>query len=551
LAALEFFHWRISRQLHVMYRVILPISAVGLGFLGLVERPAIQLLFSSQFKSSAEFLPLLLVGNSLQAASWVTGAPLLGCARVRAWLTLQMIGACLRYLAVLAFLPTLGPQAIPLAFLLGQMFDMIASLVLSSRILKIVTSRADLARIGLSSVLPGVLALLGLHPTPATFSAGVVILIAGGIILAPAQASRLAVKATEITTRWRPHSKHQTIMKDGLNTMSEQLSDAQASKIPPEYLMGSSAVMSSERGPAVRASNNIPPLVSVIIPAYNNVGYLEDAVDSVFGQTYPAMECIVIDDGSTDHTAQIIEKVSKKYPSLKTARKVNGGPSSARNMGLRMCSGDFVSFLDHDDVLLPDKISRQVDFLNAHPDVGLVHSDYLVVSKELHPLAVFAAEMPRGMDPLDALCYRNWFNPLVALVRRSLIDKIGDFDAELDGAEDWDYWIRCAKATRISYLAGPVALYRQHGGQMSRNYYRMKSACLLVAKKNFNENGRRLRLAMAAIELTYARHLWIQRQRPASLAALLKSGLQHGFGLHMGNMLRQFQIMTQSQLKPL
>ena len=191
----------ISGQLHVMYRVILPISALGLGLLGLLERPAIQLLFSAQFKSSSDFLPLLLVGNSLQAASWVTGAPLLGCARVRAWLTLQMIGASLRYLAVIAFLPRFGTQAIPLAFLLGQVFDMFASLALCSRMLKIATSRGDLARIALSSGMPGILAFIGLHPTPLTFSAGIVILITGGIILAPDQPARIAAKATSIALR--------------------------------------------------------------------------------------------------------------------------------------------------------------------------------------------------------------------------------------------------------------------------------------------------------------------------------------------------------------
>ena len=188
----------ISRQLHVMYKVILPISAIGLGLLGLFEGPAVQLLFSSQFHSSSELLPLLLVGNALQAAAWVTGAPLLGCGKVRAWITLLLIGVALRFVAAAAFLPLLGMQAVPLAFLLGQVFDMVTSLLLCSLSMKIKTSRADLARIGLSSALPGAVALLGLHLGPATFSAGVILLIAGGILLAPAQCSRFAARATEL-----------------------------------------------------------------------------------------------------------------------------------------------------------------------------------------------------------------------------------------------------------------------------------------------------------------------------------------------------------------
>lgn len=191
----------ISDQMHVMYRVILPICAVGLGLLGLLERPAIQLLFSSQFKSSSELLPLLLIANSLQAACWVAGAPLLGCGKVRTWLTLELIGAALRYLTVTACLPKFGIQAIPLAFLLGQVFDLVASLVLCSRNMEIVTSRADLASIGVSAVLPGALALIGLHLTSASFGAGLILLVVGGVVLAPVPSSRFATKATEIATR--------------------------------------------------------------------------------------------------------------------------------------------------------------------------------------------------------------------------------------------------------------------------------------------------------------------------------------------------------------
>lgn len=208
----------ISRQLHLMYKVILPISAVGLGLLGLLEGPAIQLLFSSQFKSSSEFLPLLLVGNALQAACWVAGAPLLGCGRIRAWLTLEMSSAFLRYLAVKAILPVLGIQVIPLAFLLSQLFPLVAALILCSRSMKITTARADLARIGFGSALPAVLALIGLHLTPVRFAAGLIVLAGGGILLAPAQLSTGALKATEIVKHrclsWRTRHLSKSVSAD-------------------------------------------------------------------------------------------------------------------------------------------------------------------------------------------------------------------------------------------------------------------------------------------------------------------------------------------------
>lgn len=188
----------ISQQLHVMYKVVLPISAVGLGLLGLVGQPIVQLLFSPQFKSSSEFLPFLLAGNAVQAACWVAGAPLLGCGRVRAWLTLELVGASLRYLAAATLLPILGIQAIPLAFLLGQVFDLTASLIFCSRRMNIATSSGDLARIGFGSALPGTLALVGLRPTAITFSAGLIALGASAIILAPRQSSRFAGRTTAV-----------------------------------------------------------------------------------------------------------------------------------------------------------------------------------------------------------------------------------------------------------------------------------------------------------------------------------------------------------------
>lgn len=315
--------------------------------------------------------------------------------------------------------------------------------------------------------------------------------------------------------------------------------------------MTSGADMPLEYQPTTRDLKRTSPLVSVIVPTYNCAHYLEAAVESVFGQTYSALECIVIDDGSTDQTNEILAKLSARFPSLITAKKVNGGLSSARNLGLRLCSGDFVSFLDADDILLPDKIERQVQFLDAHPEVGLVYSDYLVVSEDLHPLAVFVAELPRDLDPLDAFCYRNWFNSLVTIIRRAIIDEVGDFDEDLAVAEDWDYWIRCATITRISYLAGTVALYRQHGNQLHRDHRRMRQACLQVATKSFGENRNRLRIAVASIELNYARNLWKRRAMVASFLALMKYAIRDGFGLRKGPMLRQLAVIFQSQLKPL
>lgn len=192
----------IAEQLHLLYRVILPVSALGLGLLGLLEVPVIRVLFSAQFKSSSSFLPLLLIGNSLQAACWVAGAPLLGGGRVGIWLTLQLVGACLRYFTAVLLLPVIGTQALPLSFLLGQLFDISASLLICSRSMKIHTPGTDLTKIGFSALLPGSLAWIGLHPSPLMFGFGAMLLGAGAFILAPRQSSRCASRAAQVAARF-------------------------------------------------------------------------------------------------------------------------------------------------------------------------------------------------------------------------------------------------------------------------------------------------------------------------------------------------------------
>jgi glycosyltransferase involved in cell wall biosynthesis len=217
-------------------------------------------------------------------------------------------------------------------------------------------------------------------------------------------------------------------------------------------------------------------------------------------------------------------------------------------MGLRLCTGQFVSFLDADDLLLPDKIERQVAFLNAHPDVGFVYGDSLVVAENQQAIAMFTSEMPRELDPLDAFCYRNWFSVVVPLIRRTVTDEVGWFDEELSSAEDWDYWIRCAKVTHLAYLAGPVGLYRQHGGQMHRDNLRMRRACIQVATKRFSDNRKRLWTAMGAIELTHGKNLWRQHERAATLVPLMKFAVRGLFGMDIR---RQLEMISTAQLTPI
>ena len=208
------------------------------------------------------------------------------------------------------------------------------------------------------------------------------------------------------------------------------------------------------------------PLVSVVIPAYNSVDYISDALDSVLNQDYPALEIVVIDDGSTDGTCDVVARYGSAVTLI---RQRNTGAAVARNEGIRRARGQYVALLDADDVWLPGKLRLQVDHLESHPDVALCctrwHLIYPDAAGRYHFERTFAPE-PTSVDPkcrgwiycellLDC---EVWTSTVV--MRRELTERVGGFDAELRRGQDYDYWLRASRLTRIDRLDAPLALYR-------------------------------------------------------------------------------------------
>jgi glycosyltransferase involved in cell wall biosynthesis len=239
-------------------------------------------------------------------------------------------------------------------------------------------------------------------------------------------------------------------------------------------------------------------LASIVIPVFNGERYLTDALESALSQTHQNLEVIVVNDGSTDDTASIAARYAQLDPRIKLIQQRNQGLSAARNTGLHHAQGSFVGFLDHDDALDPHKLERQITYLNDHPDCGLVYGDYLWADANLQPLHTVHMDTPPV--PLGELyLYRNWFTPVVPLLRHTLIERVGGFDEQLHGAEDWDYWLRCSRHTSFGYAPGVVALYRTHENQMHRDMDRMRKARLQVLRKHFAPHTREYRLGLASI----------------------------------------------------
>ncbi|HEY3418819.1 MAG TPA: glycosyltransferase [Armatimonadota bacterium] len=222
-------------------------------------------------------------------------------------------------------------------------------------------------------------------------------------------------------------------------------------------------------------------LVSVIIPTYRRVDYLEEAVASVCRQTYPHVEILVTDDGSG-------EEYTNQYhlpPAVRFfCHQQQQGPAAARNTALKQAQGDFIAFLDSDDLWLPEKLEAQVRLLRAHPEAGLAHCNLRFVDDNAQPLA----PQPRyrlvaGQIFRDLYRYNSIKSPTGVMVRREILDEVGSFDVELNGAEDWDLWLRITR--RYPVVADPTvrACYRLHGQQITAARVKGRQAAIKVRTK--------------------------------------------------------------------
>lgn len=222
-------------------------------------------------------------------------------------------------------------------------------------------------------------------------------------------------------------------------------------------------------------------LVSVIIPCYNQGRYLEEALQSVFAQTYPHIEIVVVDDGSDDATASIAARFGGR---IRLLQQRHQGVSAARNLALANCTGTYLQFLDCDDRIEPEKIRRQVAFIEDHPDIGIVYSDVRYFSdSDPNARMVGPYAMAEGVPwtpmlweapgtILEKLINRNVLAINSALVRRESVATIGPWNESLCAVEDWEYWIRCANAgVRFQYREWPgtLALVRLHPESGSAN----------------------------------------------------------------------------------
>lgn len=221
------------------------------------------------------------------------------------------------------------------------------------------------------------------------------------------------------------------------------------------------------------------PLVSVVIPAYNSSAYIKEALESVFKQTYANIETIVVDDGSTDNTKDVVGPYMGR---IKYIYKANGGPASARNLGIKHSKGEYIAFLDADDMWLGGKLEYQIKEIRN--GIGLVGAGAQGIG----------CYHGRARDiSLYTLLNKNTFSNSGVLVKRECFDKVGLFDDrhEFRAVEDWDMWLRIARQYKVIYLDLPLVRIRQnpYGISSAGNADKMLRNELCVLKKLFSDKS--------------------------------------------------------------
>jgi glycosyltransferase involved in cell wall biosynthesis len=294
------------------------------------------------------------------------------------------------------------------------------------------------------------------------------------------------------------------------------------------------------------AQQETAPKVSVIIPTYNSRRFLEHAIRSVLEQTFQDWELILVDDGSTDDTGQMVAGLGD--PRIRYVYQQNRGSPAARNTGLKLARGRYVAFLDADDLWFPEKLEKQVAYLDSlPPTIGLVYSDYEMWNPEsrarLGPFQV--SGRPRGNVLSHLLRPGSFFiHPCASLIRREVFDTVGLFDESLRMFEDWELWVRIAATYQIEALDTVLTLYGQHPNQQTKDVEQMYlygvEAKLKVLRSHIlgPEDRRSLRRYLARHHCSYGRELLRNGKRRQAWKAFLRSSrLQPGARetyLHLG-----------------
>ncbi len=268
--------------------------------------------------------------------------------------------------------------------------------------------------------------------------------------------------------------------------------------------------------------------VSVVIAAHNQAGWLGDAIASVRRQTFTDWELVVVDDGSTDTTREVVAPHTSD-PRIRYVFQSHQERSAARNHGIEASAGRFIALLDADDCWLPDKLAKQVVALEADPAAGFCYTPARFVDADGRPLAILKPARAIAGDVFPRLLRGNVIILASVLLRRACLEQVGGFDTTLSvyGCEDWDLWLRLARRFPVAVVDQELTLYRRHAA--NTGWEQVLASALLVIDKWYAdpETARRAGVSRAAVR---ALHYWtnasaLATEHPAAAFRLIRQAL--------------------------
>ncbi|HOK35557.1 MAG TPA: glycosyltransferase family 2 protein [Candidatus Pacearchaeota archaeon] len=217
------------------------------------------------------------------------------------------------------------------------------------------------------------------------------------------------------------------------------------------------------------------PKISVIIPTYNRKDLLPRALQSVLNQTYKDFELIIVDDGSTDNTKEIVEEFQKKDPRIFYLRnEKNNGQAAARNLGIKSAKGEYIAFQDSDDEWLPEKLEKQKKVFERGPeDLGVVYTWFLIQDDEEKKILEIRKNSYKG-DVFLAMLNTPFLGLSTLLIKKEVFQKVGLFDESLRACEDADFFIRAAKEYKFDFVGEPLVIYNIHKKGQTKDDERAK-----------------------------------------------------------------------------
>lgn len=221
--------------------------------------------------------------------------------------------------------------------------------------------------------------------------------------------------------------------------------------------------------------------ISIIMATYNQASYIEESLRSILEQGFRDYEIIVVNDGSTDDTEKVLEPYRDK---IRYLYQPNAGPAAAHNLGFKHSEGDLIAFLNSDDLWMPDKLEKQVRYLDDHPNVGLVHADYMKIDALGNPMGPNIHSLQRPSMTLSDLVRKNtvWIGTVI--IRKPWIEKVNGLDPGSNPTEDFDLWVRLAYCGCVfGYVPEVLAKWRRHPTNISRSIKKVLRSHIYTLEK--------------------------------------------------------------------